>query len=337
MLNTYGHITEQTAGKAAAVLLKRLQGLVLWERFIQVDALGKNKTRTKTWRRYNPFPDITAPLSEGVTPPGQELTYTDYNATLEQWGAVSKLTDVIQDTHTDPVLNQMFKLAGEQAAKTLERVRQNTFQGGSNVYYAGAVTSRATVDGPVQRGDLRKVTRAFGRFNIEMISEIIKASQKISTQPISSAYFAIGHTDLKPDLQGVSGYVPVAEYADSNMRIKGEVGAIDDIRFCLTSLATPWETSGASGTIYLSGGAAVAVAAQADVYPLCIFGRDFGAGVRLQGANAIQPIVLNPNNPAPGDELGQRGSVGWKTMQANVILQQMAIARLEVAATANPS
>jgi len=336
-VNVYGDITEQTAGKAEAILLERLQGLVTWERFISQDPLGKNKTRTKTWRRYNPFPDIVAPLAEGVTPPGQELTFTDYHATLEQWGGSTVLTDVIQDTHTDPILKEMFKLVGEQAAKTIEFTRQNTFQGGTNVYYANGVASRAVVNSPATRGDFRKISRQFARNNIEKISEIIKASRFISTQPIEAAYFGIGHTDTSSDLRGLTGFIPVADYANSSDAMKGEIGSFEDFRIILTSLAKSWEVSGLTGTTYLAYGATPAATTQCDVYPLCLFGQNFGAGVPLQGYQTVTPMVLNPNTPRGGDELGQRGSVGWKTYGANALLCQSALARLEVAVTANPS
>ena len=59
--------------------------------------------------------------------------------------------------------------------------------------------------------------------------------------------------------------------------------------------------------------------------------------VPLQGSNAITPIVLNPNNPSQSDPLGQRGSVAWKTYQTAAILNEAWFARVEVAATANPS
>ena len=335
--NVYGDITEQTAGKAEAILLERLQGLVTWERFISQDPLGRNKTRTKTWRRYNPFPDIVAPLAEGVTPPSQELTFTDYNATLEQWGGSSTLTDVIADTHTDPVLKEMFSLVGEQAAKTIEFTRQNTFQGGTNVYYANGVASRALVTSPAVRGDFRKVSRQFARNNIEKISEIIKASRFISTQPVEAAYFGIGHVDLTSDLRGLTGFLPVAAYSDSGKALMGEVGTFEDFRIILTSLAKSWEAVGVAGTTYLAYGAAPTASTACDVYPLCLFGKNFGAGVPLQGKGTVTPMVLNPNVPRGGDEMGQRGSVSWKHYGANALLMQPALARLEVAVTANPS
>jgi hypothetical protein len=47
--------------------------------------------------------------------------------------------------------------------------------------------------------------------------------------------------------------------------------------------------------------------------------------------------VLQPGQPRGGDGLGQKGSVGWKIMYACAITFEEGLARMEVAATANPT
>ena len=107
---TYGDISPRTAGHAVAKLLERGQHLLTVERFGQFDPQPKNKTKTRKYRRYNSLPRATAPLAEGIPPAGQKLTYTDVECTLEQYGDHTILTDVVADTHEDPVLNQMIFL-----------------------------------------------------------------------------------------------------------------------------------------------------------------------------------------------------------------------------------
>jgi len=55
----------------------------------------------------------------------------------------------------------------------------------------------------------------------------------------------------------------------------------------------------------------------------------------MQGQNAIEIGVVNPKKTTD-DPLGQRGLVSWKTWQGIVILNQLFMARGEVACTANP-
>jgi len=336
MINTYGDISPRTAGFAVARLLERGQRLMVTERFGQIDPQGKNKTKTRKYRRYESLARASAPLAEGIAPAGSRLTYTDIECTLEQFGDSVILTDVVRDTHEDNLLMQTMDLVGEQAAETVEEVRINTLKAGTNVYYGNGATARSSVNSPATRGDLRKIVRAFKRNKAKTISEIIKASAMIATEPVGEAYFAMGHTDLDADIRGLTGFVSVENYSNSMNALPGEIGKVEQIRFILTSMFDPWLAAGTSGTTYLSGGEAVSTAASCDVYPIIIVARDSYAIVPLQGTNSITPMVKNPE-PVIGDELAQRGFVSWKTYQTACILNQNWIARLEVAATATPN
>jgi len=204
-------------------------------------------------------------------------------------------------------------------------------------FYANGVSARGSVNSPAVRGDFRKIYRYFKKYKAREISEIIKASAMISTEPVESAYFCMGHTDLDADLRGVSGFVPRAQYSDSTKALPGEIGKIEQYRIVLTAMFDSWETSGASGTTYLSGGSAVSSSAQCDVYPLIFVARDSYAIVPLQGYNSVDIGVVNPGKKTKDDPLGQIGFVSWGTWQTGAILNQNWVARLEVAATASPS
>lgn len=333
---SYGDISPRTAGKAMKRLLKRGQHLMVIERFGQKDPLRKNSTKTAKWRRYNSLARASAPLAEGITPKGKRLTYTDVNATLEQYGDLIELTDVIADTHEDPVFKESMDLCGEQAAETVEELRINVLKAGSNVFYANGVATRDTVNSPPTRGDFRRIYRSLKKNKAREISRIIRATDKIATQPVEPAYFAMGHTDLKADIRDISGFIPVANYSASMKALPGEVGSLEEFRIILTPMFEPWEVAGASGTTYLSGGVEVSVAASCDVYPMIFTARDAYGIVPLQGFEAVVPYVINPDKPTKSDPLAQLGYVAWKTYQTAAILNQLWLARLECAATANP-
>lgn len=334
---TYEDISPRTRGKAVKKLLERGQYLMTTERFGQIDPQPKNSTLTRKWRRYHSLPRASAPLAEGVPPTGHKLTYTDITATLEFYGDVVKTTNIVKDTHEDPVLNESMKICGEQAGETVEELRINFLKAGTNVYYANGVATRATVNSPAVRGDFRKIYRAFKKAKAREISDIISATAKISTEPVESAYFCMGHTDLDADIRGLSGFVPSAQYSNSMKRLPGEIGKIEQFRIILTAMFDPWLTSGLAGQTYLSGGAEVSSDAQCDVYPLICVARDSYAIVPLQGYQAIDIGVVNPGKKTKDDPLGQIGFVSWGTYQAGTILNQNWCARLEVGATANPS
>lgn len=334
---TYGDISPRTAVYAKKRLLERGQHLSVAERFGQKDPQPRNASKTVKWRRYNSVPRVSSPLSEGVPPSGHKLTYTDVTATLEQYGDVYKITDVIVDTHEDNVLMEAMGICGEQVAETIEEVRINFLKAGTNVYYAGGAASRSVVNSPPTRGDFRKIYRSFKKYKAREISEIISASAKISTEPVEAAYFVMSHTDLDADFRGISGFVPSVEYSDSSKRLPGEIGKVEQFRIILTAMFDPWEAAGAAGTTYLSGRTKVTSDTACDVYPVIVVARDSYGIVPLQGHDAVKPMVVNPHSPDKFDPTGQIGFVSWITYQAGAILNQLWIARLECAATAEPA
>tara|TARA_R100000655_G_scaffold109485_1_gene164124 strand:- start:669 stop:1685 length:1017 start_codon:yes stop_codon:yes gene_type:complete len=336
-VNTYSDISPRTNAAASKKLLKRGQDMLTTERFGHFDPQGQNKTTSRKWRRYESLSPATTALTEGTTPTGSSISYTDYTATLEQYGDWVEISDVIADTHEDPVLMEMSEVCGEQAAETIELLRIAVLTAGTNVYYADGAANRAAVDSPPTRGDFRKIYRQFKRNKAKEISKIIKASVKISTEPVNMAYFAMGHTDLDSDIRNLTGFISVENYSNTDKALPFEIGKIEQIRIILTNLFDPWEEAGATGTDHLSGGVAVDPAAAADVYPLVVVAQDSYGIVPLQGFNAVKVNVMNPGKVSKSDPLGQTGFVSWKTYQASVILNQSWIARLECCATANPA
>jgi N4-gp56 family major capsid protein len=213
-------------------------------------------------------------------------------------------------------------------------VRISVLKAGTNVFYADSVTSRALVNSPPTRSDLRKVYRYFRKHKAKVISKIVKATAKISTEPVAPAFFAMGHTDLDADIRAMSGFIPVEQYSNSDRALMAEIGKVDQFRFILTPLFEPWELAGVSGSTYLTGG--TTGTGKADVYPLIVVAMDSYGIVPLQGENAVTPMVVNPNKPTHSNPLGQSGFVSWKTYQTAVILNQNWVARVECAATSNP-
>lgn len=324
----------RTEGYAVGKLLKRAQALMVLERFGQTDPQGNNKSLTRKYRRYEALPVAIAPVAEGVAPAGQSLIVTDVQCTLEQYADAVSFTDVIQDTIEDNTLDDMTKLMSQQAAETKETVRFNVLKAGTNVFYGGTGTTRATVNGTITRGLLRKVYRSLRKNRAATITEIVAATAKIGTEPVGASYFAVCHPDMDADIKDITGFTPVEKYADSSKALPGEIGKAENFRFITSDLFTPFLSAGASGSTYLTAGSTGTGAA--DVYPILVFGKDAYAIVPMQGKNAVKIAVVNPT-PSVSDPCGQKGWVSWKMYDGCIVLNDLWMARIEVGATQTPS
>lgn len=335
-VTTYDLISPRTTAYAAVDMLKRGQYDMVVERYGQAKPIPKKHTKSITFRRTNSLARATAPLAEGIPPAGRKLTITDVTATLEQYGDFVTITDVIIDTHEDNVLKEAVDVCGEQIAETKEVIRIAVLKAGTNVFYQNAVAGRSTVNGPPSRSDFRRIYRSLKKYKAKPITKIVKASVKVSTEPVAAGFVVMASTDLDADVRQMDGFIPAEQYSNSDVAQLGEIGKVDQFRFVLTPLFESWNAAGVSGTTYLSGGEAVSSAASCDVYPMIVVSANAYGLVPLQGENAVKPAIVNPK-PQVGDELGQKGFVSWKMLDATVILNQNWLARLECGATAIPS
>ena len=338
----YGDISPAVAAYSVVRMLTRAQPLLQLERFGQTYPLPLNSTQTAKFRRYYmtgasgsagsgtgsfSIPVATTPLVEGVTPAGSKLSNADYTVTLSQYGDFMTITDVVMDTHTDPILQQATDILGEQAALTVETLRFNVLKAGVNVFYANG-SARTSVNTPVTLTAQRQVTTGLNRQNAKKITTVVASTPDYNTKSVEAAYMAVCHPDVESDLRGITGFKPVSDYGPHTSPMEGEIGSIEQVRYLSSTVIAPWaDAGGAKGSMRSTTGT------NADVYPILYFGRDAFGIVPLKGRSSMTPMVVNPK-PAAGDPLGQRGTVGWKLWTATVILQEAFMARAEVAATA---
>jgi N4-gp56 family major capsid protein len=146
---------------------------------------------------------------------------------------------------------------------------------------------------------------------------------------VAPAFVAFGHTDLEQDIRDMDGFTPVERYGNFAPISPYEIGKVEGVRYILSPVLVPFTDSGSAtlNGMVSTGGSNV------DVYPLVYIAKNAYGTVPLKGAGSMNPVVINPGRPSPGDPLGQRGYVGWKMYFAALILNESWISRVEVGAT----
>jgi len=319
----YGDISPRTAAYAAKELLDRATPHLVIEKFGQSKPLPKKSSKTIKFRRYSSLANATTALTEGVTPTAKQLTSADVTATVDQYGDLVTITDVIQDTHEDPIMQETVEIMGEQAANTVETLRYNVIKAGTNVGYSNGL-ARNAVNTAVSLNDIRLATRFLKNQNGNPLTKVVRSTASYGTQAIAPSFIAMCHPDLEADLRGMAGFVSAENYGTMTP-FESEIGKIESVRFVTSTVFTPWADAGGTKGTHLSTSGT-----SADVYPIIIVARDAYGLVPLKGENSISPAVVNPK-PSDSDPLAQRGHVSWKTMQTSTILNDAWMYRLEVA------
>lgn len=326
-MTAYGDISPAVAGYHAAELLKRAIPYIVLERFAQTKPLPTNSTKTMIFTRYSALSNTPVTLTEGVTPAGKSLSKTDISVTLSQYGDFVELTDVVLDTHDDPVLQETQAILGEQAGQMLERVRFNVLKAGATVFYANGA-ARNAVNTVITRALQRKVTKQLQRQNAKTITRAVRSTPSYGTVNVKPAYIGVCHTDLQNDIEDMDGFKLVEDYGAAMGEVyENEFGGCGQVRYLGSTLFSSFaDAGGATATMESTSGT------NADVYPVIYLAQDAFGCVPLKGKSAITPTVVNPK-PSGSDPLGQRGYAGWKAYHACVILNDAWMARAEVACT----
>lgn len=325
---TYGDITPRTAAHAMYPLLVRGQEEMILENLGQVYVLPDRSTKTAKFRRYEALALSTSPLVEGTPPTGKKVTFTDYTVNLDQYGDFVEITDVIEDTHEDPILQEFTKIIVQQMMETMETLRWNVVRAGVNVIY-GNGTQRTDVNTPITLDVQRKATMALMSQRGKMITKAIAPDADYRTEPTEPGYVAVCGVYCANDVRNIQGYINPKQYTRGKV-YPNEIGAVENVRYVQSTLFTPFADAGAA-----KGSMRSTTGTNADVFPIIFFAENAYGIVPLKGkGSATAPIVKNIGSSGTADPINQIGTVGWKMWQASVILNDLWMVRVEVAATA---
>lgn len=310
----------------------------------QQRAIPKNSGMTVVHRRYLPYgaaatnhdtinrPAATAAghlLTEGVTPTADTLVPQDITVTLKQYGCLYQLTDVVSDTYEDDVPAEMKKQVGERTGLVREMIRYGVLKACTNVFYAGGVSTRATVATKITLALLRKISRSLQANHAKRITGVLDASPKIATRPVEASYVVFVHTDAEADIRDLQGFKHVSEYGQRTPISLHELGSCENFRFVTSPELAPYAGAGADiGSTGLTG------ATNVDVYPFIMVGEDAYGQVALRGMESIDPTYIPTGQKDKSDPLGQRGYVGAKFYMECTMLNEgwMAVAEAGVSA-----
>lgn len=299
-------------------LLARLLPRLVYMNFGQVRPMPAHEGQTVNFRRFDALAVATTPLTEGVTPGNETPTISQVTATPAQYGSYVEISDILDFTAPDPILTEFTQLLAEQAAQTMDILTRDVLVAGTNVQYADAVASRVLVTsaGLLDVAECRKAVRTMQNNKVAKLTGILNASTGVGTKPINAAYVGIIGPYALYDLKADSNFISVEEYGSSaGGTLPFEVGSLDDVRFVLTNHPKIYTGAGASGI---------------DVHATLIIGADaFGMISPMGIENIIKGFGVNGNDP-----LNQRATSGWKAFYTAVILQQLAILRIEHAVSA---
>lgn len=200
------------------------------DQFGQKHPIPKNGGKVIEFRQYDPLPEQTTPLVEGVTPDGQSLTVKTITSEVKQYGGYVTLSDMLMLTAVDNNLVQATKLIASQAGRTLDTITREIINAGTVVQFA---------EGQVDSRDELYYTSEDDNCNLT-VDAIKRAVRFLETQDapqINGYYVGIIHPYSKYDLMKDPDWKTPHEYVDTENVYQNEIGELYGVRFVQSSRA----------------------------------------------------------------------------------------------------
>lgn len=251
---------------------------------------------------------------EGVTPTPDSITPVDITEVVYQYSCLYGFSDKTYNLYEDDIPAEMKTQIGERVGLVNEQIVFGKLKSGTNQFYGGAGTSRATVAGPMTLNLQRTIVASLMANHAMPVTSMLKASPNFDTSAVSPGYFAYCHTDLEGMIRDLPNFVPAEKYANGTPE-ENEVGKCERIRYILSPDLPSFQNGGAVVANWTGSGSAYSTTgANMDVYTVLVMGSDAFSQIAVKGLN-LDPTFLPPGQKSKSDPLGQRGYAGsawWK-------------------------
>ena len=273
------------------LLLMTAYPALIHTRFAQKRVLPEKMGDTIVFRRYSRLSTVPIPLVDGITPPGAPLSATDIKARVDFYGNFVTITNQVELTVEDRVLNESARLLAQNLAQTMDEVTRDVLASTSSVLQCANGTNGNTPT-ELTKADIDTAIKTLLGNDAEMISAVISGTDAFATAPVRPAFFGYLDTDLLDDLEAVSNFLSSANYPNNSRVLDNEWGSTSNVRWLYTSVGS---VSSAATPVYYN----------------FIIGKEAYAVVHLGGESGefyVEPL----GSAGSADPLHQRGTVGWQ-------------------------
>ena len=333
-------------------ILKKAEKREMLTKLGAMEPMPQNKSENIEWLRFLPYGGVdnqwiaaggdTAYISahlitEGVTPSADNVTYTTISTSLEEIGCLYSYTNKTRYVHEEG--SEIPREMEDQTAERLNLCREMMVYGEmkscTNVFYGGAGTSIATVDGLPTKSKFQTISRTIRGAHGGMLNEMLKSGPMFGMQSVAASFPVYTHTDMEKTYENLDGFTKVQDYGGRDLLDQEfEIGAIGRFRVIVNPILTYAAGGGATGSTYKATGG------DYDVYPNIIIGQGIGGGkpfgqVPLRGFEGLDTSHIPVGTKSASDPLGQRGYVGACTWQAQKVLNDAWMARYHTCTEVN--
>ena len=278
-------------------LLENARAELFYAQFAKKQPLPKNHGKTVEWRKFNTF-DRATQLQEGVIPTGQKFGMSSKTGSINQYGAFTAISDILEMRAYDPIIMAATEEMGASAAETQEVLIRDGLLINTNVLYCDNITlaTGAVVSTPTAPNLMEATATTMSALTPDMVAKAVTLMKKNRVPTISGKYYMVIHPSVAYDLRKSKDWVEAHKYAATSEIFNGEIGELHGCRFIENTFAPilDGEYANKAGTV---------------TYASYMFGKD-GFGIIDPDGGALEMIVKDKSQV--GGPLNQFSTVGYK-------------------------
>lgn len=290
------------------LLLMTAYPQLIFTKFAQKRTLPRKSGDTIVFRRYARMATVPVPLVDGVSPPGAALSASNIKARIDFYGNFVTITDQVELTVEDRVLNESARLLAQNLGQTVDEVTRDVLASTPSVAQCSNGVNGSTPT-ELTKADIDAAVFTLLGNDAEMISEVVVGRDAFGTAPVRPAFWGFMDTAILDDLEAVSNFVNSSQYPNQQSVLDSEWGTTGNVRWLYSSV-------GSKGT------------ASPVVYNNLIVGKEAYAVVHL-GSESGEFYVEPLGSAGSADPLHQRGTVGWSHPFVSRILNDSFLLNLQ--------
>jgi len=273
------------------LLLMTAYPQLIHTKFAQKRVLPEKEGDTIVFRRYARMATVPVPLIDGITPPGAALSATDIKARVDFYGNFVTITNQVELTVEDRVLNEAARLLAQNLGQTIDEVTRDVLASMATTLACSNGVNGSTPT-ELTKADIDSAVFTLLGNDAEMISEVVVGRDAFGTVPVRPAFWGYIDTALLDDLESVSNFAHSSQYPNQQSVLDSEWGTTGNVRWLYTSVGS-------------------VSSAATPVYDNFIIGKEAYAVVHL-GSETGEFYVEPLGSAGSADPLHQRGTVGWQ-------------------------
>jgi N4-gp56 family major capsid protein len=295
------------------------------------------------WERINNLTATTTALGEfqgnAAFLYGRQLvtpTVSNVTAAMAKYGQAIQLTEEIDLYNVNTRAMKFLDTLGANAGESLNALMFAVYQaaGATQTRFcngsAGGAANLSNTAAAIGLTDIKFAVNGLNNAAAMPFTPLGTGSTNIGTLPIRSSYYGICHVDEEEDLRGLTGFIPVEQYAGYTETMPFEFGAVGGVRWASTQVSTIASQAGKKTAVGFRGTSTILN----DVYDSFIYGKEAIGTVGLGNMHAANSYEMyNPKAPpaveliykslgsaGAGDPFNEIASLAWKAFFVGKIL-----------------